>query len=173
MRILLWVALVLLLAFAAGCKKAGQTAGENIAEKAIEQGSGGKVKVDIKKDGATFVNKETGEKTTVQTGQGGKMPEGWPSSIPQYPGSSVTQSSATDTGKGKAFSIVLETQDAVDKVNEYYGKELKGAGFKKTTEMTREDGITAFYESPKGALTMTVFTENGKTVISISFVPSR
>jgi hypothetical protein len=171
MRILIYLALVLLLAFTFGCKKAAQTASETIAEKAIEQGSGGKVDVDLKNGGATITDKETGNTTTVDA-KGGKMPEGWPKNIPQYPGSKVTQSSATDTEKGKSFSIILETQDAVDKVNEYYAKELKGAGFKKSTEMTRDDGVTVFYQSEKEVLTMTIFTDKSKTILSISLTPN-
>ncbi len=171
MRILLYLALVLLLAFTVGCWKAAQTASENLAEKLIEQGSGGRVGVDFKNGGATITDKETGNKTTVDA-IGGKMPEGWPENIPQYPGSKVTQSSATDTEKGKAFSLILETQDAVEKVNEYYAKELKGSGFKKTTELTKEDGVTVFYQSNKDVLTMTIFKENGKTLLSMSLAPS-
>lgn len=171
MRILIYFALVIVLAFAFGCKKAAEKASEGLAEKMIEQSSGGKVDVDLKNGGATIVDKETGNTTTVDA-KGGKMPEGWPKNITQYPGSKVTQSSATDTEKGKSFSIILETTDAVDKVNEYYAKELKGAGFKKSTEMTREDGVTVFYQSDKDILTMTIFKENGKTLLSISLTPS-
>lgn len=171
MRILIYLALVIVLAFAFGCKKAAETASENLAEKMIEQSSGGKVGVDLKDGGATIVDKETGSTTTVDA-KGGKMPEGWPKNIPQYPGSKVAQSSATDTEKGKSFSIILETQDAVDTVNEYYAKELKVAGFKKSTEMTKEDGVTVFYQSKENVLTMTIFKENDKTILSISLAPS-
>ena len=171
MRILIYLAFVIILAFAFGCKKAAETASEGLAEKMIEQSSGGKVDVDLKDSSATIVDKETGSTTTVDA-KGGKMPEGWPKNIPQYPGSKVTQSSSTDTEKGKSFSLIIETQDAVEKVNEYYAKELKGAGFKKTTEMSKEDGVTVFYQSEKDVLTMTIFKENGKTLLSISLTPN-
>jgi hypothetical protein len=171
MRILIYLALVILLALSVGCKKVGETASERLAEKMVEQSSGGKVDVDLKNGGATITDKETGNTTTVDA-KGGKMPEGWPTNIPQYPGSKVTQSSATDTEKGKSFSIILETQDAVDKVNEFYAKELKGAGFKKSTEMTRDDGVTVFYQSAKDVLTMTIFTDKSKTILSISLTPN-
>lgn len=171
MRVLIYAALVLLLAFTFGCKKAAETASERLAEKMIEQSSGGKVDVDLKDGGTTIVDKETGNTMTVDA-KGGKMPEGWPTNIPQYPGSNVTQSSVTDTEKGKSLSIILETQDAVEQVNEYYGKELKGAGFKKTTEMTKEGGVTVFYQSDKNVLTMTIFKENAKTLVSMALTPS-
>ena len=171
MRILIYLALVIVLAFAFGCKKATESASESLAEKMVEQSSGGKVDLDLKDGGATITDKETGNTTTLDA-KGGKMPEGWPKNIPQYPGSKVTQSSATDTEKGKAFSLILDTPDPMEKVNEYYAKELKGAGFKKSTEMTREDGITAFYESAKDVLTITIFKEKDKTLISISLTPS-
>lgn len=84
---------------------------EKLAHKAVEEGSSGNV----------TVTTPTG---TVQTTSGGgaKLPDGWPSSVPLYPGASVTASMGTPVAK----SVVFSTTDSAQKVHDYYKAEVKG-----------------------------------------------
>jgi hypothetical protein len=171
MRYALWVVIFMLLVFSAGCKKPADNS-QTAVENAINKASGGQVSADISKGSTTVTDNKTGQSTTISTSGNGKMPAGWPKEVPQYPGSKVLAQSSTDSTKGKQFVLLLETPDAVDKVLGFYDGKLSAAGFKKTAEMTKEDGKTRFYQSDKLVAQFTIFKEGSVTKISMTLGPN-
>jgi len=145
MRIVLGIAVLLLLVVAASCQQAARKAAEGTAERAIETASEGKVSADISGDTMKITDKETGRESVVKTGQG--MPEGWPASLPQYPGSTVVSSVAADTPEGEGFQVMLHTSDAPEAVAEFYLEKAEAAGYKKQAEVSRPENVMIMFES--------------------------
>lgn len=171
MRVFIISVIIVALAFFASCNKPAGSPDNKEAGNLAAPSEIISVEVGHTQDSATFTNKESEGQTTIEAGRSSKLPEGWPSSIPQYPGSAVTNSMATDTSAGKAINLVMETADAPAKVSDFYADKLKRAGYKKSAEISKDDGVTLIYDSPEHTLTMTVFTENNKTIISASATP--
>jgi hypothetical protein len=64
--------------------------------------------------GMTFTDPSTG--TTVTTGDSVKLPDGWPTSVPIYPGAAV-RSAMTTPG---AQTVMFATRDPLPKVIDFY-----------------------------------------------------
>src|SRR4051812_26027482 len=70
------------------------------------------------------------ETTTTAAGGGGtittggtKLPEGWPASVPAYPGATITAAMATPQGK----TAVMTTKDSPAKVHDFYKEKLSSS----------------------------------------------
>lgn len=75
------------------------------------------------------VTVETDEgKTEIETGE--SLPKGWPADMPVYKPAKIVGSSAIKgQGDAASLSLALETSDAVDKVREFYQKNLASNGW--------------------------------------------
>lgn len=104
------------LSLLSGCDKLTEKLGQKAAEKAIEGASGGDVKVDTSNGGVTVTDKKTG--AVSQAGVAAKLPDGWPSSVPIYPGSVVRTAMVASGGK----TVTLSVKDPPAKVVEFYKK---------------------------------------------------
>jgi len=169
MRIVLGIAVLLLLVLAASCQQAARKSAESAAERAVETASGGKVSADINGETVKITEKETGRESVVKTGQG--MPEGWPASLPQYPGSTVVSSVATDTPEGKAFQVMLHTTDTSEAVAKFYLQKAEAAGFKKQTEVTRPEGSMMMFESSDRSFMVNVVAAEGGCDLTLHLAP--
>ncbi len=106
------ITIVLLCAFVSfGCGKLR----EKLAGKAASEGSSGQVNVS---NGNVTVTTPTGN---AQVGTTAKLPDGWPSNVPTYPGATITASMGTPAGK----TVIFTTSDSAQKVHDYYKGELK------------------------------------------------
>ncbi len=131
-RSALLVLTALSLVAGAGCGTVSEKAGEKIAEKAIEAGSGGNAKVDL---GGGGVVVETDEGTYRSDGEGnvrietedgtytagtGELPEGWPAEIPLPDDLEIVSSSAIGADGQQMLSVIgttsLDPASAVDLV---------------------------------------------------------
>ena len=169
MRFGIGILLLALLILAAGCQQAAQKAAEGMAERAIEAQSDGKVSADISGDTMTITDAETGEETIVKTGQG--MPEGWPASLPQYPGSTVESSLSSETPEGRSSSVYLQTSDPPRKVADFYVGKAEAAGYKKQTEMETPEGITLMFEGADKAFIVSAITSDSGCDVSLQLAP--
>jgi DNA-binding NarL/FixJ family response regulator len=143
-----------------GCQKAAEKA----AEKMIEAQSGGKVSADISGGKVTVTDKETGAESVV--GTGAKMPEGWPASMPQYPGSTVMQSVTQDAPEGKMLHVMMTTQDSPKAVLDFYKEKAKAAGYKVMTESSLPEGGMIVFEGASESVHVNAMTaENGCNIV--------
>jgi len=67
-------------------------------------------------------------KTSFNPGDSKPMPDGFPAAVPQYPGSTVIESSFQKQASSTAYTVSLVTKDDAAKVLDYYRTQLKDAG---------------------------------------------
>ncbi len=139
------------------CPASRQQAQERAAKQAIERagassppaetGSGqGDVPVTTEPGGV-----EVGSKPAVV------LPEGWPASLPAYPGAKITMGQHIGNGPTAALNIALETQDGPGDVLRFYDAKAKAAGFTNTMQVNAQDGGGMFqYKSETQVLTVSV-----------------
>lgn len=108
-----------------GCGKIQEKLAEKAVEKATETATGGDVKVSS--GGVTFKDNKTG--SVMHAGTGAQIPDGWPSSVPVYPGATIQASVTAEKGK----TVMLQSKDAIPKIAEFYKSKL--SGMKKVGEL--------------------------------------
>lgn len=146
------IALVLCLSLVTfGCGKIR----EKLMGKAVEEGSSGQVNIS---SGGVTVTTPTG---TIQAATGAKLPDGWPSNVPQYPGSNIVSAMGTPVGK----TIVLNTSDSPSKVHDYYKGEIK---MKLLTDVEANGSrVMNFHEGTK-TVGITITPTGGTTQATVS-----
>lgn len=117
------------------------TVGKNLVEKAIESKTGVKTNISDLEDGKmTFTDSKTGAKVNIGSGE---VPDTFPKDFPLYPGAKVTSSlSGAQTGEGSGFWLTLSTADALDKVSDFYKKELADKGWTTQSSFSANDTTT-------------------------------
>ncbi|HYU35008.1 MAG TPA: hypothetical protein VEW48_22890 [Thermoanaerobaculia bacterium] len=162
-------------------KKTGETVTMNASD--IEHG-----KISFKTDKGTTVvdtsqaGESGGVKVTGADGSqltfGGEAPKNLPSWVPVYPGSTVTGAMDTTNSEGRTATFAISSDDAVDKVIEFYEAKLGEAGLK-VSKTTMDAGgqhsaiITATSEDDKRNANVTVGQQEGKTQATVSFVDKK
>ena len=191
LRMLVWGLAMLVCLLGAACNKMAEKASETAAEKAIEAASGGEVDVDYsgetmkvtdKETGAememtaegdggtwTMTDPETGASTEV-TAETGTMPEGWPQSLPQYPGSTIEMSQTVDGPDGQMLILSLKCAEATDKVTAFYAEKAAAAGFKEMGNFSTPEGGQTMYESDTQALTVHYSPDEGGTDVTLQLM---
>lgn len=142
------------------CKRAA----ERMKEKAIERQTGGQVNIDSK-GGTTIITSDAG---TFVAGNGTKVPDDFPKTIPVYPGAKVDLAAKANNPNGKpAWTLTLETGDSKDQVVAFY--EAKMTGFKNASDMSLGDTDMSVWQSAGYDVTLMVNAAgNRKTAITIS-----
>lgn len=151
MRSFCLVCLSLVLGFALvvmpGCGRCGQKAAESLAEKAIEQASGGKAKIDL-------------------SGSGNVDLSNLPAPL-QYPGAKAVSATTITTKDGKGTTYIFETADPVASVTAYYKKAMPG--WKESATMQSADATMYIAANPDNSegITVTISREDNKTTIGL------
>jgi len=110
---------------------------------------------------------------TVKFGSGAnaKIPD-W---IPAYPGANAEANFSMQGGDGSGGTFSYTTKDSGDAVMAFYNRELTGAGFKITTNMTGNSGnssgsmISAEDEGTKRTVVVTLGTDSGSTKVNVIY----
>jgi hypothetical protein len=110
-----------------------QKIGEKVTEGILEKATGGKV--DVKKDGeqVTFKDNKTGAVSAF--GEDVKLPDGFPKSLPMYPGAKISGVTMTQEKEQSAW-VMFSAGDEVKKVVDWYAQQTKDAGWKEDSSMT-------------------------------------
>lgn len=152
LRRIVGVAVVASLLGGTGCSKIQEKITEKVAEKAAEKAveaqTGGKVDIDSNNGSMKIKDEKTG--AVVEWGTQAKLPDGWPSDVPIYPGAAIRGSLSVKDG----MSVNLETTDSVDKVSSFY--EAKFSGFKKELAMASGETKVTSYSKEKRQVTLTI-----------------
>ncbi len=167
MRTILILVMATMAALTLGC----QQAAEKAAEKAIAEQSGGRIAADISGDSVTLTDKETGAETVL--GKDAKMPEGWPASIPQYPGSTVMESVTQDGPDGKVMHVMMTTPDSFEAVLDFYREKVKAAGYKVLAESSVPDGGMVMFEGENGTVHVNAMAGDEGCNIMVDIAPPR
>jgi hypothetical protein len=152
------------------CKQIAEKASEKVAEKMIEQSSGGKAKVDLNsKDGSMKVTSNDG-KTQTQWGQGASMPEGWPSWLGQYPGSTVQMANRQVLTDKVSLTATLQTKDAPELIVKFYEDKATAQGMKSNMKMSMpQNGSMQSFTKDDQILTVTCVTNTDGNTISLIY----
>lgn len=142
-----------------GCGKKPE---EKIAEKIIEQNTGGKAKVDIT-DQSVKVETEEGT-MNMTTGKSAKIPESFPSDIYIFKPAEVKM--AMEVGQG--YSVALATGKEIDAVASAYKKEMVKRGWKQQAAMDMGENAMLIYEKEKRVTNVAVTREEGETKIVLT-----
>lgn len=133
------------------------------------KGEDGKTVSTYSSDGDSFTMKTNDGSASMAFGKGAKIPEAFPKDIPIYAGAEIQMSSA-DT-ENKTFVVQALSADSVDKVAEYYKKEMKAQGW------TEGDGVVQTGDNPMHMLNfdkagtsamIMVAAQDGKSLLSIT-----
>ncbi|MCX5770743.1 MAG: hypothetical protein NTZ09_10790 [Candidatus Hydrogenedentes bacterium] len=133
------------------------------------KGENGETVSTYSSDGATSTVKTEGGGASVVFGKGAKAPEGFPKDIPIYPGAEIQMSSSDPASK--TFVVQALSADGVDKVAEYYKKEMKSAGWNEGEGVVQTGAnpmhMLNFDKGGMSAMIM-VMAQEGKTLVSIT-----
>lgn len=156
------LAVCLVVVATTGCEKIQEKIAKKAAEKAIEGAAGGDVKVDTSSGGVTISDRKTG--TVVNGGAAVKLPDGWPSSVPIYPGAAVRNAMTSSGG----MSVTLATKDPAAAVGAFY--KSKAPALKLETDMDLgQQRIMAFKEG-KRTVSISVGAAGAETMVTIAVV---
>lgn len=125
----------------AGCGQVAEKVGEEAAEKAIEQGSGGDVQLDLEDDSI----KIEGEDGSLSIG-GGEMPEDFPSEVTLPPGGTVVAGSSFQDGKNTGWLVESTYADSPSTLSDSLATGLESGGFDETGSFSTNGTTTATYE---------------------------
>lgn len=126
---------------------------------------------DVKNGKITFSDDSTGEKVSIGSGTDVRLPS-W---IPEYPGSKPEGTMAASGNHGEGGMAHFTTSDSVTKVLGFYQDELKGAGFKITSNVSGDSGdskgglITAENTSTKHTVLVTVGSSDKGTEVALTY----
>jgi hypothetical protein len=162
---------IILVVLLAGATLAMATGCEAIIGQAVKSGveSATGVKVDEANNSVTMTGKDG---STVSVGEDGKLPEGFPTEVPVYEGT-VKTAIATESDKGKAFMVNIETPDAPADVFKWYEDEIASGGWTvKSTLKTGDGGLLGAEKDALGlTVTITPAGTSANTNVSLSVTP--
>ena len=149
------VVLLMVGCVAVGCRKSkSYTAPDGTRATVTENGKGNQITIEGK-DGA---------KVQV-SGEGGlALPEGFPSDVPVYPGSTVTMSMAAKDG----MHVALKSADAPSKVAKFYTEKLKTSGWEIETTMNTEDGSMISGKKGKRSVMAAANKDSGGAIVTLT-----
>ncbi len=123
--------------------------------------------VSIDGDGGTFTTKSADGTSTMATGKNAKVPGDFPKDLPVYAGEITMASSAT---QNEMFSIQIASPDPLDKVADFYKKELAAKGWKEENTMTQsgDSPLHMLTYSKEDRTALVMITKDGdKTSITV------
>ncbi len=153
-KILFFLLMVLLVIGVSGCKSPQEKATEKVVENAFEASGQGKMDVDIDKGKQTikFSDKEGGGSLQIDNNGNLEVPKKWPKEIKVYKKAKVI--SVLDNQGDLQF--ITQTNDGVDKIKQWYEKELADSDWNKVTVMDMGDTWIASYKKNNQQISVTV-----------------
>ena len=150
----------------------GQAIIKNVKDKALSlyisqllsKKTGGKVKVE---DGGNKVS-YSGKEGDFSFQEGTTMPDSFPQDFPLYPDSKVASSWSSKAEGGLGISVALDSSDSIEKIAEFYQKELPSKGWLITSNFDQEMSKTFSFEKGEQKGLVGITEEDGKAVISIT-----
>lgn len=125
-RVIVLAACLMAVVAGAGCRQ--------VAKKAVEEATG----VKVEDGGASVVVKTDEGEAKIESGK--KLPEGFPASFPVYAGE-IESTGSFSQGESRVYNVIVRTDDDIDRVKEFYLKELPAKGW--TIGMTADVGTAS------------------------------
>lgn len=91
--------------------------------------NGTNVSVDKKLDGSTTIKSDYGTTTINQN----KLPDNWPSDVPEYKNATITTAGATSAQAGvEGMQVMYDTKDSAQTILDFYKSGLTSSGWSST-----------------------------------------
>lgn len=102
------------------------------------------------------------------------LPEGWPQTLPAYPGAAIKMGQRIGSGATAALNVVMETKDAAQDVLRFYDEKAKAAGFTNALQVNTNGGGGMYrYESDTQAFSVTATAGAAGVATAITLVLSQ
>ena len=162
----LFITLATLSFFGFGCSAPSLTrsAADQMAESAAERATGGKVNIASDKGTVEYSDQKG---NAVAMGENATLPNGFPTDIPRYPGSTLVAASTTDD---QHAGLSVRTTDDSAKVMTWLEDELKKNGWTLKTTMGGTEFQARTFEKGTNKLTVTTLPDGegkGGTLVTI------
>ena len=153
-RAIIGVLIVVLALWLVGCQSVSEKIGEEIGEEI----AGGVVGGDVEVDGDSVTVETDDGAVTVENGEAGELPDGFPDDFPIYDGATVDSASSIAADGDTTFYVNLVSKDAVGDVYDWYKEEFGSSGWEiKSDVMMSGDGQdSAMLSVEKGSMTGTL-----------------
>jgi hypothetical protein len=155
------MAVFMLIGCACG-KSAEEKSAEKFVEKAIEQSSGGQVKVDLSQE-QIKIKDQHGEAVISPKGNA-QIPADFPKDVYVQPNTTVLIAQTVDGG----FHVLLESAENPGPLITLYKERMKTNGWKETTALAMgSTGILTYEKESRKAVVTISQSEKGKTGIQL------
>jgi len=153
----------LVLGALAGCNKGGSQETDEVAQNISSAATAGGAEVAGQAEAG---GGESG--STAVVGGNATLPQGWPDSLPQYPGSKIVTSFSNTEEGNHAFAVNLSTDDPVEQVMAFYDEKALAAGYNKLSSLSGEGKSVAHYSSGSWKFTVTCTAAGGHTGVMLA-----
>lgn len=140
------------------------------AEKIISDATGSDVTINTKKgqEGVNIKSKD-GDNLNVNAGDDVKLPKDYPSNdVPLYKGSKLISAVDMKVGDAKSFTLILETKDSIEKVINFYEKELSDNGWEKVSSTNTGSYSVVYFHNKTKKIGAEINISNDEDINQIS-----
>ena len=111
------------------------------------------------------VTGKNGEQVTINS-EGGKIPDDYPKDVPVASNVKVILASSVNNNDEKGTTLLLESNDSLDHLTDFYKKGLAEAAWKIDTTMTQPEMTIIAAEKDNRQLSLNIQKSEGKCTIS-------
>ena len=159
----------------AGAACSGDDVADNLAEKAIEESSGGDIEIDSDDGKVTYTDEDGNESEIDVSGSGSaELPEGWPAELAPPDNVAITTASTNTINGQVTMSVFAEGEGSVEQFFEGIKTQLTDAGYDIVSESnssTADGGYASI--TAEGDYDVTVGLSGGGDTTTISFAVSQ
>lgn len=135
-----------------------------LVSKSLSKQLGGDVKIEGDGEKVSYKGKDF----EFSYDAGGELPEGFPKDFPIYSNSNLISKWSSTAEENKGMSVVLETNDTVNKVSDYYKTELEKTGWSITSTFSQDDSTVFSFEKGEKQGILGIAKAEDKSNISIT-----
>lgn len=141
---------------------------QQMAEKAVEEATGGDVKI---KDGGKDISIKGPDGGEVNIQSSTKLPADWPKDVPVPEGAKIVNTASTSGPDGESLmNLVIETSQSAEELSSEFKQSLESNGWKIETQSTSGDGATlqATKTDPERSTVVLIGSTDGKTTATVT-----
>ncbi len=141
-----------------------------IAERALEQATGGDYTVDVNSDGTTEITGGDGQTVNIAAGKNVSLPDNWPDTVPVFDNAKIIYAGSVNTGDdGVGLTITYTTSSSASDVANFYKNGLAEKGWKIESTVATGDGSMLTASQGEGnAVAVYISESNGETTVNVN-----
>jgi hypothetical protein len=147
---------------------------EKMAERAIEDATGGAYDVDVNPDGSSSmkVTGEDGSQVEISGAGKGTLPADWPSSVPLTDDAAIDYAGTiTSDGEGTSFNATFTTGMSLTEVTAFYAEAFNKDGWSVVANLNMGESVSiSATQGDNNSAAAYMTTADGKTQVTLSVV---